>query len=451
MSRDSLHIAPEALFRYQWVAEIDARVLAGEPLSRAVAGVLRHPRADPQGRLQRPSKRSLYRWYAAFREAGLAGLEPVARSPLEGSRVLKAKWLELLRKRKTADPDLSVPDLIEIARACGVLGAEEKVSRTTVWRACRRMGLPMRRREQIETADTRRFAYPHRMMMVLCDGVHFRAGAKRLRRVALSFLDDATRYGLAVYVGTAESTRLFLRGLHEVILRQGLMNALYVDHGPGFISEDTQRVVARLQRHLVHGRVRYPEGHGKVERYHRTLRHKALRGLDGRPEVDPDCGSLTLRLSRWLRERYNHTPHESLDGMTPSERWLQDPRELELPPDRAWLDAQFLVTQERTVSKDHVISIDAVLYEVPRACRGHVAVNHHLLSDRRTVHLAGRDVEIHPLDLTRNALDRRARREKPSKESRRGDTPADEAFKNDFAPIVDPEGNYPDPDPEENP
>jgi hypothetical protein len=269
--------------------------------------------------------------------------------------------------------------------------------------------------------------------------------------VALSFLDDATRFGLAVYVGTAESTLLFLHGLYEVILRHGLMNALYVDHGPGFISEDTERVVARLQRHLVHGRVRYPEGHGKVERYHRTLRHKAIRGLDARPEVDPDCGALTLRLSRWLREHYNHTPHESLDGMTPSERWLQDPRELELPPDRAWLDAQFLVTQERTVSKDHVISIDGTLYEVPRACRGRIAVTHHLLSDRRTVRLEGSDVEIHPLDLTRNALDHRARREKPSQGSPKGDTPAKEAFENDFAPIVDPEGNYPDPDPEENP
>jgi len=46
--------------------------------------------------------------------------------------------------------------------------------------------------------------------MVLADGKHFRAGAKRLRRVALFFLDDSTRYGLEVVVGTAESAPLFL-------------------------------------------------------------------------------------------------------------------------------------------------------------------------------------------------------------------------------------------------
>lgn len=448
MSRDSLHISPEALFRFQWVAEIDACVQAGEELSKVIASILRHPRPDHRGRIWRPSKRSLYRWYAAFRERGIAGLEPTTRPPLLDSQVLKPEFLDLLRQRKTADPELSVPDLIKIARSSGVLGSEEHVSRTTVWRACQRMGLPLRRQDRIETADTRRFAYPHRMMMVLADGKHFRVGAKRRRRVALSFLDDATRYGLAILVGTAESTRLFLRGLYEVIVRHGLMNALYLDHGPGFISEDTRRVIARLKRHLVHGRVRYPEGHGKVERYHRTLKHQVLRSLDGRPEVDPDCSALTLRLSRWLREHYNHTPHEALGGRTPSERWLQDDRDLTLPADGSWLDAQFLVIEERTVSKDHVVSIDGIPYEVPRACRGHIAIQRNLLSDRCTVYVDGREAQVHPLDLTHNAFDRRARRDKLSKAPAPPTTPASEAFENDFGSIVDPDGNYPDPEEE---
>ncbi len=448
MSRDVIQISPEALFRYQWVAEIEGCVLAGEKLSEVIDSIHRHPWPDPRGRIWRPSKRSLYRWYAAFREHGIAGLEPKRRPLLADSRVLKPEFLDLLRIRKTADPELSVPDLIKIARRVGVLGREEQVSRTTVWRACVRMGLPMRRLDQIQISDTRRYAYPHRMMMVLSDGKHFRAGVKRLRRVALSFLDDATRYGLGILVGTAESTLLFLRGLYEVIVYYGLMNALYLDHGPGFISDDTRTVIARLKRYLVHGRVRYPEGHGKVERYHRTLKHKVLRSLDGRPEVDPDCGALTLRLNRWLKEDYNHTPHESLGGMTPSQRWHQDDRELTLPADGCWLDEQFLITEERTVSKDHVVSIDGVLYEVPRACYGRIAILRNLLSERRTVCVEGREIEIHPLDLTHNALDRRARRNKPSKASTQPTTPASEAFDDDFGPIVDAEGNYHDPEEE---
>ena len=98
MSRKTLHISPDALFRYQWVAEIDGCVQAGEELSKVIESIHRHPLPDPRGRIWRPSKRSLYRWYAAFLEGGLAGLEPKARPPLLDSQVLEPEFLDLLRK-----------------------------------------------------------------------------------------------------------------------------------------------------------------------------------------------------------------------------------------------------------------------------------------------------------------------------------------------------------------
>ena len=57
--------------------------------------------------------------------------------------------------------------------------------------------------------------------------------------------------------------------------------ALFVDHGPGFVSEDTASVMARLRIRLIHGTPAYPEGHGKVERFHRTEFEQLLRLLDG--------------------------------------------------------------------------------------------------------------------------------------------------------------------------
>jgi putative transposase len=182
-----------------------------------------------------------------------------------------------------------------------------------------------------------------------------------------------------------------------------------------------------------------------VERYHRTLHHKLLRTLDGHPEVDPDCGALTLRLNHWLREIYNHTPHESLGGETPSQRFHRDERDLDLPRDRAWLDAQFLTTEERTVAADHVVSLDGVLYEVPSSCHGRITLTRHLLSGRLTLRHQDRDVEIHPLDPTRNAFDRRAQPPKapPAEPQSPSATPAQRAFEEDFAPLVGPDGGYP--------
>jgi hypothetical protein len=112
------------------------------------------------------------------------------------------------------------------------------IDRSTVYRACVRIGVPVVRRRTAKLRDSRRFAYAHRMQMALCDGKHFRAGVGRLKRVALFYLDDASRLRLEVVVGTAEGTALFLRGVYHVILGHGLMGAMYTDHGTGFASLD---------------------------------------------------------------------------------------------------------------------------------------------------------------------------------------------------------------------
>ena len=173
---------------------------------------------------------------------------------------------------------------------------------------------------------------PSACSAVLADGKHFRAGAARLRRVALFFIDDATRYGLQVLVGTAESSELFLRALYEMVMRHGLADLFFLDKGPGFISKDTQAVVqGGLGALLIHGTTRYPQGHGAIERFHRTAYDQVLRSLDGAADVDPACAALTLRLRHFL-ERYNDTPHETLGkDTTPRQCWERG-RDLRFPP-----------------------------------------------------------------------------------------------------------------------
>ncbi len=328
---------------------------------------------------------------------------------MEGAAVPSSALLGFPCVEKPLDPLVSVPEGIERARRCGVLAEDEPVSRITVWRACRRLGLPLRRRQRLAERDMRPYAYPNRMLMALADGKHFRAGLKRRYRVALPFLDDAPRFGLGGRGGTSENTELILHGLHEVVLRHGPMKAMFLDHGPGFISDDTASVMAQLPCRLIHGTKAYPEGHGKIEKFHQLLIDRVLRGLDRNPEIDPDPQALTLRLSHWLRESYNHRPHEGLGGDSPAQRWDADSRALELPQDRAWLEAQFLLTFTRRVSKDNVISYKGVAYEVPRGYASQqLRITRHLLEDDALsiVH-HDRRLRLLPVDLTANAYDRR--------------------------------------------
>jgi transposase InsO family protein len=407
----------------------------------AIEEVLELEHTDLKGKSRQLSERTIYRWWEAFKKGGIETLERQQRNRIDDSQVLSEAMLSYLKAQKQLDPLASIPEIIRRAEKAGVIAGGE-VNRVGVWRACKRLGLPVLRPRQRADRDMRRYAYPHRMMMVLADGKHFRAGSARAKRVALAILDDSTRYGLGIKVTTSETAEAFLVALSTVIRADGLMVSLFLDRGPGFISLDTHTVAARLGIHLIHGEKAYPEGHGKIERFNRTFKDQVLRGLDGNPAVDPDPAALTLRLNHWLGD-YNKTPHEGIGGETPRARWRSDERELEFPPD-GWL-RHFVITCKRTVTNDNVISIDGVHYEVPRGSAGRrIEVGRHLLKGNQlTVLHKGEDVRLHPVDLAANARSRRARPRTPADTfSTPPQTAAASSFDADMKPLVDADGGY---------
>jgi putative transposase len=437
----------EALFRYHVLALVRAYVASGRPASHAIEEIadLRHH--DLAGRPRQLSVRTLYRWFRAFQLGGIEALEPERRERLADSKVFPTIFLEFCRLENRQDPEASVPELIARARVSGIIAPDQAIDRTTLWRTLRRLGVPVTRKQRQAERDKRPFEFPNRMLLTLADGKHFRAGHERVRRVALFFLDDATRYGLNAVAGTAESTEMFLRGLHATIEQHGLMNACFLDRGPGFISHDTHEVLRQLGVGLIHGEKAYPEGRGKIERFNQTADDKLLRGFDNNPCIDPDPAALTLRLQHWLEQVYNHTRHEGLYGLTPAQRWRQDPRPLVIPPDRDWLRSRFHLTIERTVSSDNVVSFQGTDYEIPTGYAGQrlpiirVLLEPGLLCIRHLGHL----VPIHPVDRHRNAYDRRAR-PAPSADAdppaQPVGTAANRLFDQDFRPLVDADGGY---------
>jgi hypothetical protein len=262
------------------------------------------------------------------------------------------------------------------------------------------------------------------------------------------FLDDCSRFGLHVVVGTSENTELFLRGLYGAIQHHGIADIYYLDHGAGFVSDDTTTVMQQLPALLIHGEKAYPEGHGKIERFHRTAVAALLRNLDGRADVDPDCGALELRIAHWLRETYNHTPHESLSNdlelQTPWARFSTDERALRFPESLPKLREKFLVQLRRKVSADHIVSIDSVPFETPRGLAGSWIVTYRQVLDG-TVHVLheGRMVQLYPVDLAANAHDRRGKG-LPAEEiiPPLPKSAADLAFERDFRPMTDASGNF---------
>ncbi|MFC1527110.1 hypothetical protein ACFL6X_09930, partial [Candidatus Latescibacterota bacterium] len=441
-----------ALRRYAVLAQVEALILGGTPVSAAVRQVAARDHADLDGRPVRVSQRTIQRWRAAYTSGGLAALEPKDRTRTTTSVVLNEALVAFLHTEKDTDPRASVPELLRRARARGIVADDLPVDRTTLWRACRRMGLVTRARPSKREGDMRRWRYVHRMQCVLCDGKHFRAGGQRAKRVALFYLDDATRYGLDVVVGPSESSRLFLHGLYALVRQHGLPDLLYLDHGSGFISTDTLTVVEQgLHTWLIHGKARYPQGRGAVERFNRTAHEQILRALDGAAHVDPECSALTLRLRHYL-ERYNDTPHETLNGETPRQRWEQG-RPLRFPDNEADLYRRFVVRLTRKVSADHVIRMDGHLWEAPRGLgEQHVEVVRHVLDGRLWVLHQSRMIELARLDEHANATHPRAaaKAEGPVASEGVPTTAASWAYDQDFLPLIEPDGGFPeDPDHDE--
>lgn len=433
-----------ALFRHQVVATVLAREARGEVRSEAVATVAAAIHVGPDGRPCRISVRSIYRWLKRYRERGMEGLVPGKRQG--PSRVLDEKLLAYLRDQKEADPAASIPELIARARVRGLIDQAATICRTTVYRALRRSGIATTRGKTGKRALARRFSFHNRMEMVLCDGKYFRAGPKRSRRVAIFFLDDATRMVLSAVVGPSESSGLFLRGLYRCIFRFGLMQRLFSDHGSAFICHASHRVAVNLGIHLIHGTVGYPEGRGKVERFHRTAWDALLRHWDGNPEVNPSCQSLELRLDHYVNQIYNRRPHSSLGYESPLSRFGQDPKPLCLPKNHEHLFESFVLDYRRTVSRDHVVRLEGETFEVPAGYAGRpVIFNRHVFTGEVTMIHQHRRIRLQELDANTNAYRPPASTPTaPASESNRPHVPghAQTRFDEDFPPLIDDAGNH---------
>ena len=434
----------EALFRYQVISMVLTRVMTGKVLSKSVKRVAGMKHLRPNGEERKVGKRSIYRWLNEYKQHGFEGLLPKQRKQTEDSAVLDRSLLKFFAGQKEEDPQVSIPELIKRGRLHGHIQPEEIVHRVTVWRALNRMGIDTSHRKSSKTRDSRRFAFPHRMDMLLCDGKHFRAGINRLKRVAFFYLDDSTRNVLNVVVGPSETTNLFLRGLYETIRKYGFMSSLFVDNGSGFASHDAIDVLRKLDILFIHGAKGYPQGRGKIERFNRTAFEQAIRFFNGNPEIDADCQSLEQRLRHYIAEQYANTIHEKLDGQTPLHRFQNDVRSLRFAENDERLRQAFVLHTTRRVSSDNVVKYKSTDYEVPTGYAGtRIMLHRNVLDGSVGMIHQGRLIRIVPVDLHANARDKRGTG-KPDEEtaSLPPKSSSQIAFERDYKPVVDPDGGF---------
>ncbi|MFN7292315.1 MAG: integrase core domain-containing protein, partial [Pirellula sp.] len=145
----------------------------------------------------------------------------------------------------------------------------------------------------------------------------------------LTLLDDHSRFSFCIDARGNQQGQTVRQSLEKTFGQYGMPFAIYVDNGTPWGNNSGifahTRVSIWLMRHdiqIIHGRPYHPQGRGKLERFHRTLKQEVLQGRQ--------FGSLSRAqkcFDTW-REVYNHDrPHEGLQDQVPSSRYQVSDRE----------------------------------------------------------------------------------------------------------------------------
>lgn len=121
-------------------------------------------------------------------------------------------------------------------------------------------------------------------------------------------MDDASRL-IAHSAFCRGETALDIEGvLKQAVLKRGLPKKLVIDNGAPSRAASLQGICARLEVRLIYCRPYTPEGKGKLERWHRTVRDEFLSEIDWAQVRD--LAALNARLWAWVEARYHRRAHE---------------------------------------------------------------------------------------------------------------------------------------------
>jgi len=362
---------PVALFRLAVLGPLVSRDrLEHGELKRLIRELAGRDYDIPGTERGRIGEKTIEAWYYAWRREGIEALTPRPRSD-RGQSKLPAAIQAAILDAKRENPRRAIDQLILLMEHSG-LAARGTLPRSSVHRLLQYHGLSRPIGAASEPEEHRSYEARYAGDIWYGDVMHGpRVPVKgRVRKVYLvSLMDDASRLLTHSAFCTGEKALDIEGVLKQAVLKRGLPVKLVVDNGPAYRAKTLQGICARLGIHLIYCRPYAPEGKGKLERWHRTVRDQFLSELDD--TRIQDLSDLNARLWAWVEAIYHRHTHSSLQGQTPLQRYQQDlPRIRSLGNRAERLDELFYHRIERKVLKDGTVSYQGQRFEVPYELAG---------------------------------------------------------------------------------
>lgn len=339
--------------------------------------------------------RTIERWYYQFKKGGFDALKPQTRvdfgKPRKGKDVIDQI---IILKRNY--PRLSATGILKMLRESGV--TKDQISLSTVNRVVN--SIP---KEQINVEPMYRYELEHINEVWCGDSSHgpylYRDKAK-VKLYIIALIDDASRLITAARLFEADNTVNLLSTMKLAVSKYGKPKRFNFDNGSNYKNAQINIVAARLGVGVHYCRPYNPEAKAKIERWFKTLKTQWMASL--RYSEFHSVDEYQSSLNEYVNN-YNNTPHSSLNGLTPMERYLKE-ADLVKKLDETFLEKDFLFEIERRVSIDNIVVIDNKEYEVP-AVYSSKKVRIKYLDPKDGVFIVDGDkqIEIKPLDKKANA------------------------------------------------
>lgn len=359
----------------------------------------------PDGRVHHYAPATIEKWYLDYQNHGFDALVPKSRADAGMSRKLDDDLQERIRYFKTNYPRMSAAAIYRQLKTDGSI-INGQVSESTI---CRFVNQIQNELRQTPNRDMRRYERPH-INEVWCgdSSVGPRLtdkDGKKHRIYIIALIDDASRFITGVDIFYNDNFVNLMSVMKSAVSKYGRPKVLNFDNGKSYKNRQMELLAARIGTTLSYCQPYTPTGKAKIERWFRTLKDQWMAGLDMQDfhSLDELRGSLYSYV-----QRYNQTPHASLRGMSPQDRFFSEPEQIRrLSADDIGKD--FLLEIERRVSADCVIVIDQIEYEVDyRFARQRIRLRYSPdMKDIFVIETDGALTPIRLLNKTENALIKR--------------------------------------------
>lgn len=361
----------------------------------------------PNGSFIHPAPTSIKRWYQHYQKNGFDGLLPSSRRDEGTSRKIDPDLAEQIRYLKTAYPRMSAAAIFRQLCTNGSTNRNE-LSESTVNRFLNNLAL---KEKMTNNQDMRRYERAH-VNEVWCGdssvGPYLKTeDGKKHKVYVIALIDDASRYIVGIDVFFHDNFVNLMSVMKSAVAKFGVPKLFNFDNGSSYKNKQMDLLAARIGSTVHYDQPYTPTQKAKVERWFRTMKDQWMASLDIRDFHSLD--ELRGSLSAFVRS-YNLTPHSSLTGKSPQDRFFSEPEKIRRL-DMQRLEESFLLELERRVSADSVVVIDGVEYEVDcRFAKQRITLRYS--PDMKDIFVVEHDGSLTPIRLLNKQENASVKREK---------------------------------------